>query len=63
MRLFPAIVCLMVVAGNTAMARGTYHHPESYVEHPDMHKTHSWAPVIVYSAEHGHYHKTYHPPR
>ena len=31
------------------------------VEHPDRHKTHSWAPVIVYSPEHGHYHKTYHP--
>jgi hypothetical protein len=40
---------------------GTYHHPEPYVVHPDKHKTHSWAPVIVYSSEHGHYHLTYHP--
>ena len=45
----------------SAYARGTYHHSEPYVEHPDRHKTHSWAPVIVYSPEHGHYHKTYHP--
>jgi hypothetical protein len=46
----------------SASARGgTYHHQEAYVEHPDKHKTHSWAPVIVYSPEHGHYHKTYHP--
>jgi hypothetical protein len=60
MRLFLAIACL-IVAGHTAMARGTYHRSEPYVEHPDKHKTHSWAPVIVYSSAHGHYHKTYHP--
>jgi hypothetical protein len=36
----------------SAYARGgTYHHPEPYVVHPDRHKTHSWAPVIVYSPE------------
>jgi hypothetical protein len=45
----------------SAYARGTYHHSEPYVEHPDKHKTHNWAPVIVYSPEHQHYHKTYHP--
>lgn len=46
----------------SAYARGgTYHHPEPYVVHPDKHKTHSWAPVIAYSPEHGHYHLTYHP--
>ena len=61
MRLFLAVAGLMLVAGQTAMARGTYHHPETYVEHPDRHKTHSWAPIIVYSPTHGHYHKTYHP--
>ena len=61
MRLFLVIACFMVVAAHTAVARGTYHHPEPYVEHPDKHKTHSWAPVIVYSPQHGHYHKTYHP--
>ena len=45
----------------SAYAPGTYHRSEPYVEHPDRHKTHSWAPVIVYSPEHHHYHKTYHP--
>jgi hypothetical protein len=60
MRVFLAI-CFMVVAGQTAIARGTYHHAEPYAVHPDRHKTHSWAPVIVYSLAHGHYHLTYHP--
>jgi hypothetical protein len=32
------------------------------VVHPDKPKTHRWAPVIVYSPEHHHYHLTY-PPR
>jgi hypothetical protein len=45
----------------SADARGTYHHSEPYVVHPDKHKSHSWAPVKVYSATHGHYHLTYHP--
>jgi hypothetical protein len=62
MRLFfPAIACLMVVAGQPALARGTYHHPQSYVVHPDPHRTHGWDPVMVYSPAHGHYHLTYHP--
>jgi hypothetical protein len=63
LRLFLAIVCFMVIVGHTAMARGTYHRSEPYVDHTstDKHKTHSWAPVIVYSPAHGHYHKTYHP--
>jgi hypothetical protein len=43
----------------SAHARGTYHHSEPYVEHPDKHKGDSWAPVIVYSPEHHHYHKTH----
>jgi hypothetical protein len=38
-----------------------YHHSEPYFVHADKHKTHSWKPVIVYSAAHGHYHLTYHP--
>jgi hypothetical protein len=45
----------------SAYARGTYHHSEPYVEHPDRHKTHCWASVIVYSPEHHHYHKTCDP--
>ena len=57
------ILCFgaMLAIATSACARGTYHHSEPYVEHPDPHKTHSWAPVIVYSPEHHHYHKTYHP--
>jgi hypothetical protein len=57
------ILCFgaMLAIATSACARGTYHHSEPYVEHPDKHKFHSWAPVIVYSPEHGHYHKTYHP--
>jgi hypothetical protein len=60
-------ITLLCAAGALAIATsanakgGTYHHQEPYVEHPDKHKTHSWAPVIVYSPAHGHYHKTYHP--
>ncbi len=50
-----------LAVSTSAYAGGTYHRSEPYVEHPDRHKTHSWAPVIVYSPEHGHYHKTYHP--
>jgi hypothetical protein len=50
-----------LAVASSAYARGTYHRSEPYVQHPDRHKTHSWAPVIVYSPEHGHYHKTYHP--
>jgi hypothetical protein len=46
---------------SSAHARGTYHHAEPYVVHLDKHKSHSWAPVKVYSAAHGHYHLTYHP--
>ncbi len=57
------ILCFgaMLAIATSACARGTYHHSEPYVEHPDPHKTHSWAPVVVYSPEHHHYHKTYHP--
>jgi hypothetical protein len=49
------------IATSVCAKGGTDHHPEPYVEHPDRHKTHSWAPVIVYSPEHHHYHKTFHP--
>jgi hypothetical protein len=58
-----SILCLgaTLAVATGAYAHGAYHHREAYVEHPDRHKTHSWAPVIVYSPEHGHYHKTYHP--
>jgi hypothetical protein len=51
----------LAIATSACAKGGTYHHPEPYVQHSDAHKTHSWAPVIVYSPEHGHYHKTYHP--
>jgi hypothetical protein len=58
-----SILCFgaTLAIATSAFARGTYHHSEPYVEHPDPHKTHSWPPVIVYSPEHGHFHKTYHP--
>jgi hypothetical protein len=58
-----SIMCVGVVLAiaPAVHAAGTYHHPEPYVVHPDRHKTHSWAPVIVYSPKHGHYHLTYHP--
>jgi hypothetical protein len=59
-----SVLCTAVsfaIAASAYARGGTYHHPEPYVEHPDKHKTHSWAPVIVYSSAHGHYHKTYHP--
>ena len=58
-----SIMCVGVVLAiaPAAHAGGTYHHPEPYVVHPDRHKTHSWAPVIVYSPKHGHYHLTYPP--
>ena len=52
---------MALAIATSAYARGTYHHSEPYVVHPDKHKTHSWAPVKVYSAAHGHYHLTYHP--
>jgi hypothetical protein len=51
----------LAIAASAYAKGGTYHHAEPYVEHPDRHKTHSWAPVIVYSSVHHHYHKTYHP--
>jgi hypothetical protein len=54
-------VAALAIAASAYAKGGTYHHAEPYVEHPDRHKTHSWAPVIVYSAAHHHYHKTYHP--
>jgi hypothetical protein len=62
-------VSLSMLCGAAALAMtasadargGTYHHPEPYAVHSDRHKTHSWAPVIVYSPQHGHYHLTYHP--
>jgi hypothetical protein len=58
-----SILCIgaALAVAPSAHARGTYHHSEPYVVHPDRHKTHSWAPVIVYSPEHHHYHLTYHP--
>jgi hypothetical protein len=58
-----SVLCATTVLAiaTSANARGTYDQPEPYVEHSDKHKTHSWPPVIVYSAGHGHYHKTYHP--
>jgi hypothetical protein len=51
----------LAIATSAYAKGGTYHHAEPYVVHPDKHKTHSWAPVMVYSAAHGHYHLTYHP--
>ena len=54
-------IAALLAAATDASARGTYHHSEPYAVHPDAHKTHSWAPVIVYSPEHHHYHLTYHP--
>jgi hypothetical protein len=63
-RLNLSVLCFgaaFAIATSVYAKGGTYHHPEPYVEHPDIHKTHSWAPVIEYSPEHGHYHKTYHP--
>lgn len=59
-KLSPSILCFgaVLVIATSAFARGTYHHSEPYVEHPGRHKTQCWASVIVYSAEHHHYHKT-----
>jgi hypothetical protein len=51
----------LAIATSAHARGGTYHHSEPYAVHPDRHKTHSWAPVVVYSPEHGHYHLTYHP--
>ena len=62
-KLLLAILCLgaaLAVATSGYARGGTYHHPEPYAVQSDGHKTHSWAPVIMYSAEHGHYHLTYH---
>ena len=59
-----SLLCIgaaLAVATGAYAKGGTYHHPEPYVVHPDKHKTHSWAPVIVYSPEHHHDHQTYHP--
>jgi hypothetical protein len=52
---------ILAIATGADARGGTYHHPEPYVVHSDGHKTHSWAPVIVYSPAHGHCHLTYHP--
>ena len=52
---------VLAIATSAYARGGTYHHPEPYVVHPDKHKSHSWAPVKVCSAAHGHYHLTYHP--
>jgi len=60
LQLIFTLIVLAVESVTPAAARGTYHHSEPYVVHPDKHKTHSWAPVIVYSPEHHHYHLTYH---
>jgi hypothetical protein len=47
----------------SAYARGgTYHNREPYVVHYGGHKTHSGVPVVVYSAEHHHYHKIIYEP-
>jgi hypothetical protein len=54
-------VAALAIATNAHARGGTYHHPEPYAVHPDKHKTHSWTPVVVYSAAHSHYHLTYHP--
>jgi hypothetical protein len=51
----------LAIASSADARGGTYHHSEPYFVHADKHKTHSWKPVIVYSAAHGHYHLTYHP--
>jgi hypothetical protein len=61
-KLLLAILCLgaaLAVATSVYARGGTYHHPEPYAVHSDEHKTHNWAPVIVYSADHSHYHLTY----
>ena len=57
------LLCLgaALAIATSADARGTYHHSEPYVVHPDKHKSHNWAPVKVYSPAHHHYHLTYHP--
>ena len=53
---------MALVMADNAHARGnTASHSGPYVVHRDKHKTHSWAPVRVYSAAHHHYHLTYHP--
>ena len=60
-----SILCLVIALAvpTSAYSRGgtPYRHAEPYFVHPDRHKTHNWAPVIVYSSEHHHYHETYHP--
>jgi len=58
-----SLLCIgaALVVTTSAYARGTYHHSEPYVVHSERHKAHNWAPVIVYSLEHHHYHLTYHP--
>jgi hypothetical protein len=63
-RLSLSMLCFaaaLVVATSGHAKGGTYHHSDPYFVHPDPHKTHSYAPVVVYSAQHHHYHLTYHP--
>ena len=55
-------ISMVIAVAPDAYARGgTYNRSEPVFIPPDKHKTHHWAPFVVYSPEHRHYHLTYHP--
>jgi len=51
----------LIIATSVYARGGTYHSRDPYVVHSGTHKTHSGVPVVVYSAEHHHYHLIYYP--
>jgi hypothetical protein len=54
-------VVALSIAASACARGGTYHHPEAHVVHAGGHKIQGGVSVIVYSAEHHHYHKIYEP--